>query len=446
MYNPWRRPRRRARRILSVVGVVVLGGLAVAAGLWMRHGTRTVPAPAAGLPSAVAAAHRTALASKSPAAAPPAGPAPLDATLGLAPPQVAARSYALVDARSGRVLADSQPNLQIAPASLAKLMTFDLTLKALAAGQIHLGDAVPLGPGVRTLSTTPGLSNMYLDLPPGATVPLHTLMLGMMVASGNDAALAVAEYVGGTDAHFVAMMNAEAAQLGMAHTHFANPEGLAAPGQVTTALDMATLARHIVLTYPTAYRQFTDVATFRWQHITFRNYNHLIGVDAAVTGMKSGYWGGVGYHLVTTAIQGHTELVGVVMGTSGLQVSAQVSQGLLNWGFAHFQDVQISWQRPLPPHGTRVWGARAPSVALRVTAQPWVVVPRAAQPAVPVTSAHLPPYLVAPVRPGQAIGSVQATLAGHVIATAPVVAAGPDPVGGLLTRAWGGFRLWLKHL
>jgi D-alanyl-D-alanine carboxypeptidase (penicillin-binding protein 5/6) len=351
-----------------------------------------------------------------------------------------------MDTRTGQLLAASNPNLELAPASLVKMMTFDLALRALKNGTIQLNESVPLGPGVRKLSLTLGISHMYLDLPPGATVPFKTLMLGMMVASGNDAALAVAEYVGGTDAHFVAMMNAEAAKLGMAHTHFANPEGLAAPGQVTTALDMATLARHIVLTYPTVYREFTDVATFRWQHITFRNYNHLIGVDAAVTGMKSGYWGGVGYHLVTTAIQGHTELVGVVLGTSGLQVSAQVSQGLLNWGFAQFQDVQISWQRPLPPHGTRVWGAKAPSVALRVTAQPWVVVPRTAQPAVPVTSAHLPPYLVAPVHSGQTIGSVQATLAGHVIASAPVVAAAPDPAGGLLTRAWGGFRLWLKHL
>lgn len=339
MKNPWRRP-RRSRAVLT--GAVLC--VATAAGIFAishtRHGLAAIARASAG---ASAAPVPSVAPTTSPVAA--SGAQPVVPLAGPIPPGLAAQADELLDVRSGTVLAEHNANVQIAPASLAKMMTFDLTLQALSAGQVQLDTAIPLGPGVRRLSTTPGLSNMYLDLPPGTTVPLRTLMLGMMVASGNDAALAVAEDLGGTEAHFVAMMNAEAGKLGMARTHFENPEGLAATGQVTTAADMAILARHIWLRYPDLYGQFTDVASFTWKGTTFRNYNRLIGADPAVTGMKSGYWGGVGYHLVTTAEQGNTELVGVVMGTSGLQTSATISQTLLDWGFTHFRDVSIPWRK-----------------------------------------------------------------------------------------------------
>lgn len=418
----------------------VFGAIVIAVVLLAVHGRHhTAPAKAA-----QPAAH--AVAAKTPPAAPAAAVGtPLAATDGIAQPTLVAAAYELLDVRTGQVLAAKNPEQQIAPASLAKLMTFDLTLQALAAGKIHLTDAVPLGPGVRTLSATPGLSNMYLDLPPGATVPLQQLMLGAMVASGNDAALAIAEYVGGTEANFVAMMNAEATKLGMTHTHFSNPNGLDVSGQLTTAADMALLARHIWLTYPSEYAQFTGVEYFTWRGIKFRNYNQLIGTDPAVTGMKSGYWGGVGWHLVTSAQQGGTELVGVVMGTATLQASAQISQTLLDWGFAHFQDIQVAWTRPLPPAGLRVWEARAPRVAVGVAADPWIVVPGSGA-ATPVVQTTLPPYLLAPVRQGQVVGTARAVLGGHVVASVPVTATRPDPRGSLPAVLWGAFRLWLRHL
>lgn len=447
MYDFGRSPRRiRRRRTLTLA---VIGAAGVAAVLIAVHGTRhrapvasrTAAAPAAGIASSGAG----------PAGASGAATPTLAAAAGIAPISLAAVSYELLDVRTGRVLVAVNPDQEIAPASLAKLMTFDLTLQALAAGRIHLTDAVPLGPGVRTLSATRGLSNMYLDLPPGATVPLQQLMLGAMVASGNDAALAIAEYVGGTDAHFVSMMNAEAAKLGMTHTHFANPNGLDVSGQVTTAADMAILARHVWLTYPKVYAQFTDVPTFTWRGIVFHNYNALIGVDSAVTGMKSGYWGGVGWHLVTSAQEGSTELVGVVMGTATLPASAQISRTLLDWGFAHFSDVRVGWTQALPAAGIRVWKAKAPHVALDVAAQPWIVVPNTSTSptsttAVPTVKATLPTYLEAPVRQGQVVGTVQALEGGHVVATAPVVARSAVPRGSLPAVLWGGFRLWLRHL
>ncbi len=337
--------------------LVVLAG-AVAAYVATHH-QRGVP----GTPSKTAA--------HAPSVPKAQGPQTAPAAVGVAPPQLggSVRSYVLMDTRTGQILSEDNQNVEIAPASLVKMMTFDLALRALQSGTIQLSESVPLGPGVRTLSRTKGISHMYLDLPPGATVQFKDLMLGMMVASGNDAALAVAEAVGGTQTQFVAQMNAEAAKLGMTDTHFVNTNGLPGTGQVTTAMDMAILARHIVLTYPNLYAQFTDVPSFTWtppgQHsITTANYNHLIGVDPAVTGMKSGYLGSSGWHLVTTASQNNTELVGVVMGTQSIGASAQLSQNLLAWGFSNFQDAQVQWAHYLPQTGLRVWKGRHPQLAL----------------------------------------------------------------------------------
>ncbi len=433
---------RRTWRPLAVVVVIAGAASLVVLHRGSHQALASQSRASAGASHAVPAAATT-----TSAAGPAAGS--LAARDGIAPPAISAASYELMDVHTGQVLASANPDAQIPPASLAKLMTFDLTLRALAEGRIHLTDTVPLGPGVRTLSTTPGLSNMSLDLPPGATVSLQNLLLGTMVASGNDAALAVAEYVGGSEAAFVSMMNAEAAKLGMTRTHFVNPNGIQAPGQVTTAADMATLARHVWLTYPTMYSRFTDAEYFTWDGITFRNYNDLIGVDPTVTGMKSGYWGGVGWHLVTSAQQGNTELVGVVMGTASEIASAQLSQTLLNWGFAHFLDTQVSWTKTLPQNGLRVWGGKGPRLALRTSAQPWVVVPSTGTTAPPptlVVRPKLPPYLRAPVRAGEVVGSEQAVDAGRVVATAAVTAAEGDQQGSLPAVLWASFRLWLQHL
>lgn len=416
----------------------------------LRFPYRRSGAAAAGLLLALTLSASAAAAAATTPAAIPADMAP--AAVGVPAPILggAARAYVLMDTRTGEILSEANPNLELAPASLVKMMTFDLALRALKNGTIHLDENVPLGPGVRQLSLTPGISHMYLDLPPGATVPFKDLMLGMMVASGNDAALAVAEAVGGSEAQFVAQMNQEAAKLGMTGTHFGNTNGLPATGQVTTALDMAVLARHIVLTYPD-YTQFTDVPTFKWTPPpptppapTVRNYNHLIGVDTAVNGMKSGYLGRVGWHLVTTASQNNTELVGVVLGTATIGASAQLSQNLLNWGFQNFQDERVQWSRDLPVKGLRVWKARAATLSLKVASGPWVVVRRPVGP----LSAHvsLPKYVVGPIRAGQRVGDVQLVSGGRAVATAPITAAVADPRAGIFGRVWGDFRLWLAHL
>lgn len=436
------RRRPRAAAIGIAFAVVLVGGAAIFA----AHHPHT------------GAAGTLAKTSSPAAVAPPQGPQIAPAAIGIAPLQFggSVHSYVLMDTRTGQILSESNQNVQIAPASLAKMMTFDLALRALQSGTIQLNQSVPLGPGVRTLSRTPGISHMYLDLPPAATVQFKDLMLGMMVDSGNDAALAVAEAVGGPQTQFVAMMNAEAAKLGMTRTHFVNTNGLPGTGQVTTALDMAILARHIVLTYPTLYAQFTDVPQFTWnppgpgQHpITVANYNHLVGVDPAVTGMKSGYLGSSGAHLVTTASQNNTELVGVVMGVPGPQsaaidASAQLSQQLLAWGFNNFQDTQVQWGRDLPQTGVRVWKGKNPQLALTVRAAPWVVVRRPA--GTLRAQVSLPKYRVAPVASGQQVGSIRLLEGKTTVAQTPIAAAAGDPRAGLFGVLWGDFRLWLQHL
>lgn len=419
---------------MIVAVLVAAGGLTVHA---LHH---TAPAAKSGQAPAAAAATT------------PSGPTVAPVAQGMALPALGGQvaSFVLMDARTGQILSEANPNLQLAPASLVKMMTFDLALRAISQGSIQLTQNVPLGPGVRTLSRTPGISDMYLDLPPNATVEFKTLMLGMMVPSGNDAALAVAEAVGGTATHFVSEMNAEAAKLGMTDTHFVNTNGLPGTGQVSTALDEAILARHILLTYPTLYSQFTDVEWFTWTPPgqkavgPVRNYNLLIGTDSAVTGMKSGYLPSVGWHLVTTAAQGNTELVAAVMGTATQQASAQISQTLLDWGFANFQDQQVNWTQGLPAAGLRVWEARRPEVPLAADGGAWVVTRTGS--GTLQTRISLPASVIGPVAAGQTLGTVRLMAGKSSVATTPITARVADPRGNLVAVAWGGFRLWLRHL
>ena len=372
---------------------------------------------------------------------------PAEAMAAVAPPTVSATSYELMDEQSGAVLAAGNAEARMQPASLAKMMTFDLALRALVGGQASTGTMVPVGLDAWQPFQGQDVSRMWLL--PNVPVSFGNLLLGLMVSSGNDAAVALADFLGGSQTAFVGEMNAEAQRLQMKNTHFVNAHGLQAPGQYSTAADMALLARHIWLTYPD-FRQYTDPLSFTWDKITTRNYNYLIGADPRVFGLKSGYLSSVGYHLVATASQGGENLIAVVMGTSSLQASANQDQQLLNWGFAHFHDTPLSWKALVPARMT-VWKGRAPTVGLMVQASPWVTLPGAAQgSAKPVVHVHLDEPLLAPVATGQQVGVVQVSYQGQVVAQVPVLAAGAVARGGLFRRAWDDLRLaidrWLGRL
>jgi D-alanyl-D-alanine carboxypeptidase (penicillin-binding protein 5/6) len=376
-----------------------------------------------------------------------AGPAP-----GVAPaaaPAVAAQAAELLDAHSGQVLFALQPHLRMQPASLAKIMTFDLALQAMAEGRARPETPVPVGTDAWRLGQYPGGSTMFLL--PNVPVPLADLLTGMMVPSGNDAALAIADFLAGGEAAFVQRMNAEAQALGLRDTHFANASGLEAEGQYTTAADVAELARHIWLTYPD-FGRYTNLASFTWNKITQQNFNRLIGRDPRVFGLKSGHLTVAGYHLVATAQQGDTALIAVVLGTRSLQASADESEKLLDWGFSHFHDVRVDWKAALPASAP-VWKGRATHVPLTVAANPWLTLPGPTGSATSGATGsgvqivvELRRPIVAPVAAGERLGTAQVRYAGQAVEAVPVLAARAVPRGGWLHVLWDSLRLYLAAL
>jgi len=360
-----------------------------------------------------------------------------------APPTIAAQAAELLDARTGQVLYALNPTLEGQPASLAKMMTFDLVLKAIAAGSVTPATMIPVGVDAWQLSLNQDVSRMYLL--PNVPVSLHNLLVGLMVPSGNDAALALADYFGGSEQGFVAQMNTEAQSLGLQHTMFQTSGGLPANNQYSTAADMALLARHIWSTYPD-FTQYTDIQSFTWNAVTQSNYNALIGVDPRVNGLKSGYLAESGYHLVATATSGDTQLIAVVLGTATMQASADEDEKLLDWGFASYHDAQLDWAAQLPGT-TRVWKGRAVSVGLDVAANPWVTLPGGGQGSAGVrVAARLTAPLTAPLNRAQPVGSAQVVWQGQTVESVPILAASAVARGRLLHVAWDAFRLHLNAL
>ncbi len=361
-------------------------------------------------------------------------------------PSFRAVSAEVMDARSGAILLARHPQREVQPASLAKMMTFDLALRAMAQHRLTPTTMVPISrAAVRmSLCTACDTSNMYLGK--GTPVSAANLLKGLMISSGADAAIALADHLAGSQANFVAMMNREAARLGMHHTHFMNPHGLYAKGQYSTAGDMALLARHIWRTYPT-FSQYTDLPRFTWAHVTAVNYNWLIGhhMDAAVNGLKSGFVG-QGWHLVATADKGGQELIAVVMGTPTEQASAVDDQALLNWAFAHFHDVPLRLTGTLP-QSARVWEGTATSVPLAVHAPGWLTLPGAAtaKPASPTIQVHLQTPLVAPLRKGQTVGTLTVTNAGTTVLSLPVTTTQAVARGMVVHVLWDRLRLALQR-
>lgn len=373
----------------------------------------------------------------------------------VAPPSLqalAAQSVEVMDAADGQVLYAVNPEQPIAPASLVKMMTFDLAMRAIAQGKATPSTMVTISQAAKNMSATPGTSEMYLGNSTQAS--FGDLLKGLMVSSGNDAAIAIADDLAGGQAAFVAQMNAEAKLLGMDHTTFVDPHGLGS-GNVSTAGDMAILARHIMQTYP-SYATYTALPSFSFgtPQITAVNYNTLIGKDAAVNGMKSGYIDSA--HLVATASQNGMQIIAVVMGVTvpNVSISAQESdalaqagtddQELLDWAFSNFHDVQVSWAKVLPT-STRVWEGRAQAVAVTATVQSTLTLPGGGASSSPRVSVALVNPVVAPVTAGEQIGTITLRQGTQVEATFPLVAKVAVARGNFLHVLWDKFRLHLKR-
>ncbi|WP_157572058.1 D-alanyl-D-alanine carboxypeptidase family protein [Hydrogenophaga taeniospiralis] len=365
------------------------------------------------------------------------------------PPEVAAQAYLLLDVTSGQVLAARDADKPVEPASLTKLMTAYLVFDALKSGKISLKQTLPVSERAWKM---PG-SRMFID--PKMQVPVEDLVKGMIVQSGNDATMALAEGVGGTEERFVQMMNDQAKALGMKASSYKNPEGLTVAGHTTTARDLATLATRLIRDFP-EYVPYYAIQRYRYPGTPASNdtnRNLLLFRDPSVDGLKTGHTNAAGYCLVATArrqvpglgegAQGQRRLLSVVLGATSENARAAESQKLLNWGYTAYEAVRLS-----PVGGAlatpRVWKGTAAQVKLGRPEGVVVSVPTG-EGAKLKTDIVRPEPLVAPLTRGQPVGTLRVTLAnGAPVAEVPLTVLETVDESGVFGRAWDALRLWIQ--
>ena len=376
-------------------------------------------------PADAAAAHRTAAA---PATALPVPP----------PPQITGTAWVLMDAASGNVLAGENYDQRVEPASITKVMTSYVIAAEMAGGKVKDSDQVMMSENAWR-SGGAGTDGSYSGFEVNKTAPLVQMEKGMVVQSGNDAAIALAEHVAGSDDAFAALMNQYAARIGMKGSHFVNPHGLSAEGHYSTAHDLALLGRALIRDYPVAY-SYNKIKEFTVGPITQPNRNLLLWRDPSVDGIKTGHHSGAGYCLMASAKRGDQRLISVVMGSTSENQRAVDSQALLNWGFRFFETHKL-YDAGKQIAKQKVWKGAADEVQLGVAEPLLVTVPRGKYDQLKPMM-DVPKTLVAPITKGQKIGTVKVMLDGKVVAQRPLVAINAVEQGGFFKRLWDEFWMW----
>jgi serine-type D-Ala-D-Ala carboxypeptidase (penicillin-binding protein 5/6) len=359
------------------------------------------------------------------------------------PPEIAARNYVLLDLNADQVLAEREADAQVDPASLTKLMTAYLVFNALKDKKLTLEQMLPVS--VRAWGERKGGGSlMFID--PKMTPKVDELLKGMIAVSGNDAAVALAEGVGGTLDAFVGMMNRQAQTWGLKHTQFKNVTGLTEAGHYSSARDVATIAAHIIRDHPDYYAYYS-LRNYAFNNIKQDNRNMLLGRDPTVDGMKTGYTETAGYCLVASAQRefpnGKRRLLSVVLGTASREARATESQKLLNWGYTAWDVVRL-FETAKPAVRVPVWKGAQSEASLGAAASLFVAVPRGEGDKLKTVIERTDP-LVAPLAKGQRVGSIKVTSAGGApITTVPLVVQEAVPEAGLFGRAWDSLRLWIK--
>src|SRR5579864_702330 len=338
----------------------------------------------------------------------------------------------LMEVTTGEVLESSNAHVQHEPASLDKLMTLYLALRAIHAGQIPADSNVTVSTEAWRIGRVPGSSRMFLDV--GDTVTVRQLLQGLMVASGNDAAEALAETIGGSADRFVDDMNATAARLGMHDTHFVTPHGLPRPGEHVSAWDVAVLARQLLLEFPDA-TQYSSPQYESYGGIRQANWNNLVFRDPRVDGLKTGHTEESGYSIVATARAGDLRLIAVVLGAPTVPRRTALAEGMLTTGFAHYTVVAVPWQT-IVPASLRVYGGSLHTVPLQPARPVTVLVPRGSRGDFEVTE-EITARPFAPVGRGQQVGMLTLRRNGQVVQSVPLLAASAVERTGLLGRLWG---------
>ena len=375
----------------------------------------------------------------------PQAAAPAAAPVAIPPaPASQGAAWILMDATSGQVLAGQNIDTPRAPASMTKVMTAYVVAAELSAGRIKKDDQVLISERAWREGGA-GTAGSYSGFDVNTRAPLEAVLTGMVVQSGNDASIAMAEHVAGTQEAFADLMNSYAAKLGMSNSRFVNAHGLDAEGQVVTARDMALLARALIREFPDAYA-LHSLKEYTWNGITQHNRNGLLWKDPSVDGIKTGHTTNAGYNLAASAKRGDMRLISVVMGiqTDSRADAFRIREGdnlaLLNWGFrfyethALFGGTQALATQPL-------FRGELETVELGVTTPVLVTLPRGRygdlKPQIDV-----PKQIIAPITQGQAIGTVRVMLDGKEVASAPLVALKPVAEAGFFGRMYDDFRMW----
>jgi len=357
-------------------------------------------------------------------------------------PSIAAKSWLLLDATSGQVIAAQDPNARIEPASLTKIMTAYVTFQAIRDKKLALNTMVNVSP--RAWKVDSSSSKMFID--PATPVSVDDLLHGLMIQSGNDAAVALAEAVAGDEATFVVLMNREAQRMGMKNSKFANPHGLPSPDNFSTAQDLATLATNVIRDFPEFYK-IDSVKQFTYNKITQQNRNRLLWLDPTVDGMKTGHTESSGYSMIASARRpngnsGQRRLISVVSGASSDGVRTQESQKLLNWGFQNFDTVKL-YSKGQAIATPEVWKGSQSTVKIGFTSDVLVTVPKGvAGKLKPVLERKDP--LVAPLPRNGRVGTLRMMVDNKPLLVLPVVALEEVQEASIFGRAWDSMRLMIK--
>ena len=351
------------------------------------------------------------------------------------PPTIGAKSYLAIDGNSGYELAALLPDETLPPASLTKLMSAYAIFRALEEEQISLDDQVTVS---EKAWRTPG-SRMFIEV--GKRVSIRDLLMGMIIQSGNDASVALAEHVAGSESVFAEVMNRYAAGLGMNSSNFVNATGLPGENHYSTARDMAILAQAIINEFPQFYEWYS-VREFTYNDITQQNRNALLWRDSSVDGMKTGHTDAAGYCLVSSASRDGMRIVSVVMGTASPKARLDGSQALINYGFRFFE-TRLLYKAGEPVADARIWKAANEFTALGLHEDLYITVPRGSYDNVS-SVLNMPSVLMAPVAQGQPLAELQVSLNGVELVNEPLRALQGNPSGSIWQRTVDGVMLWFE--
>jgi len=427
-----------SRRVVAgALMVVMMGGSPVAAWAQAKPATPAATPAAAGAPAAPAApvAPGKTVGATQINATDSKDVIPVGDLSSIPAPTLAARAWISIDVNSGQVLAASNPDQKVEPASLTKIMTAYVVFNALDEKRITLDQQVP----VSEHAWRTGGSRMFIE--PRKPVTVEELLQGVIVQSGNDASVALAETVGGSETAFAALMNQEAERLGMKNTHFMNATGLPDPQHITSVRDLATIATHLITDHPD-YFHFYKQKSFTYNKIAQSNRNRLLWADPSVDGMKTGHTDSAGFCLVATALRGDRRVLTVLVGTDSESTRAEESLKILNWSFQNFDTVKL-FDKAQPGLDARVWEGKVETVKLGPPAPVWIAVPRGKTADVKPVAERTDP-LVAPLEKGQKVGTLRLTLDNKTLRVEPLVVQEPVERAGFFGRMVDTVKRWFN--